>query len=634
MVRDLRRTALLAFVLAALTATAAVAADKFTLTRAIPADAFMAIHTRSHEGQAFLDKQYARVWAEIEKQRFDRDLKRLFKTMAEESGDAPEAFEAHWQKLSDMAAGVEWSTLGKREYAFGMKLGFPTPEFVSLMMPPSERVEDNFKGLAAILRSAVELNPNEFEVAEDGQGDSAVLRLGFKSAPFPIAVTVARHKDVLLVGFGTALIEQTLANLRGEKGAEVLSATPRFEAAFKALPEATDGMTYVDVARLMEQVRGIATQVQGMVGGGEGAEPNPMTKQFLELPSKIIDEVDMFDYVASVANTSGMKTVSDELVVLNDNAKTRALYPALFGGAQLKDPLKYIPKSAGDVSVTSGVDLLALYQAVTKFVGANVPDGQTMLDEFNSQMDANGLNLERDVLGWIGGGIASFSIPGPSPMTPGEFAFLVRVRDEAKGREMIAKLLETIEPMLGQGATVSDAEIAGVEGFRTIAVPMLSMFGMKSPTIGITDGWLFVGAGKEAIEKSLAAASGKAEDFSKNERYLKEGMPLTKDASSVSFTDMSTFSEQMSSLMTLVPLMATGNPEIGKNPVASAALRMAGKFGSVVRKLDFFLSSASQSTFDGKVVKTKRVLNYREPPAPPTTAPAGDAKGAEKAPGN
>ena len=53
--------------------------EDFKLTRAIPADAMIAIHHRGHAGQEFVNEQYKRVWAAVEKQGFDRDLKRLMR---------------------------------------------------------------------------------------------------------------------------------------------------------------------------------------------------------------------------------------------------------------------------------------------------------------------------------------------------------------------------------------------------------------------------------------------------------------------------------------------------------------------------------------------------------------------------
>ena len=58
--------------------------DDFKLTRAIPADAFMAVHSRGHDGQAFVNEQFERVWKALENSRLDRDLRRLFKKMAEQ----------------------------------------------------------------------------------------------------------------------------------------------------------------------------------------------------------------------------------------------------------------------------------------------------------------------------------------------------------------------------------------------------------------------------------------------------------------------------------------------------------------------------------------------------------------------
>ncbi|MFO0838181.1 MAG: hypothetical protein U1D55_06605 [Phycisphaerae bacterium] len=633
MVRNtFRQVGCLVLMLAAATAWAGEA-DNFSLTRAIPADAFLAVHTRSHDGQAFLKKQFARVWAEVEKQRFDRDLKKIFKAVADENGTAPEAFEANWQKVADLFAGVEWSTLGEREYAFTMKMGFPTPEYVSLMMPPADKIGDDFKGLTQIIKSIVDLAPEELVLAEDGAGDALVQRLTFKSAPFPLGITVARHKDVIMVGFGTAMVEQVLGNLRGEKGGELLSASPRFQEAFKKLPAATDSMTFVDIAKLMQQMRGFMTQMAGMIEKNAGGEEAGEEMQLLKtLPGKIIDELDMFDYVAAVATTDGMKTTSDDLLVLTENAKSKPLYGAFFAGEPLKDPLKYIPKSAGDVSVNSGIDLLAMYKAVVKFVAANIPEGQAHIDEMNQELETNGLSIEKDILGWLGSGIATFSIPGATPMGPGEFAFMLRVRDEAKAREMIAKLMENVEPLLGkQGGAITDAELEGADGFRSITIPMLAMFGLKAPTVGVKDGWLFLAASPETVKMSLDAAAGKVENFSKNERYLAEGVPLGKDVTSISFNDLTSLSDQLGSILMLVPLMTAGNPEINKNPVASAALRAVGKLGNVVRKLDFFRSTASQSTFDGRLVKTRHITNYREPPAPPAAAPAEEKSSGTKA---
>ncbi|RMF71077.1 MAG: hypothetical protein D6744_18480, partial [Planctomycetota bacterium] len=63
---------------------------------------------------------------------------------------------------------------------------------------------------------------------------------------------------------------------------------------------------------------------------------------------------------------------------------------------------------------------------------------------------------------------------------------------------------------------------------------------------------------------------------------------------------------------------------VAKNPVVGTLLRMAPKLGRVARKIDFLLSSASQTTKNGNVLHTKTVMNYREPPKIEKPAPPAD----------
>ena len=99
--------------------------DDFRLTRAIPADAMVAYHTRDHAGQEFVQKQFERVWAAVEKQGFDRDFKRLMRGAMQDAGEDVEQFDAQWQKITDLAAGIPWSQLCAREFAFALKIGMP-----------------------------------------------------------------------------------------------------------------------------------------------------------------------------------------------------------------------------------------------------------------------------------------------------------------------------------------------------------------------------------------------------------------------------------------------------------------------------------------------------------------------------
>ena len=86
----------------------------------------IAIHHRGHAGQEFVNKQYERVWAAVEKQGFDRDIKRMMRgAIQEQDGDVAK-FDEQWQKITDLSAKVMWSKLCERESAFALKFGMPT----------------------------------------------------------------------------------------------------------------------------------------------------------------------------------------------------------------------------------------------------------------------------------------------------------------------------------------------------------------------------------------------------------------------------------------------------------------------------------------------------------------------------
>lgn len=612
--------------------------DEYKLSKAIPADVFLAVHTRSHPGQDFLKKQYARIWAAVEAAQFDKDIRRIFRGLAEKDGpEAVQEFDARWQQVSDLASGVEWSTLGEKEFAFAMKLEFPMPQFVFLMEPPADKIKPDFEGLSAILESIAQLAPTELALTKDEQGDSVVHKLGFTNAPFPAGMTLARHKSILMIGMGATMPEQVLTMLDG-KGGKALSTTPRFTQAFSKLPAPKDEAVFFDVSLLMTQVRGVMNAVKQMNAGGSstgdetgttgGAAQPSEAELAMSIVGKIIDAADMVDYLASVKTTDGMKSTEDFLCAIKDSAKSSPLYAPLFNNGPISEPLKFVPQSAGNVSVWRGIDVSALYGAILKFVNEHVPDGAEHVAQFKAMQEQQGVDVEKDYLNWIGGGFISFSIPGKTQYSPAEWAVLITVKDEAKGRETINKLLDILGANLAQqGGSVAEAQIEGGEGFRSVIFPMLAMLGMTRPTLGFAQGHMFFGSSPKVIEQSLAAASGKEPNFSKNERFLKEGIQPKGSVTSLSFSDTSRTGQEMGQLLKMVPMVAMlpGMNEVFQDPSAKAVLGVISKLGPIVEKLDFMLSEASVSTFDGKVFMTKSVSNFREPP-PPATPKSSDSK--------
>ncbi len=620
---------LLAALLPVSRVTAEGVAD-FGLSKLIPADACMVVHARSHDGQKFLDEQYARVWSVVEKQNFGTDIKRLLEQSIG-TQMAEGEFDTHWQKMMDLCSGVEWSSLGKRESAFAMKIGWPTTEMVFLFRPPADQIEKDIEGLSRILKSMAEMAPQDLTVATDGDGAQVVHRLSVSNAPVPMSLTLAREKDTLIIGFGTAFVEQCLTLARSGEGS-TLGSTPRFQEAVKAIAAPQDELTFLDVDKLMGQIRSVISSALGMAGEFAGDDPEAKAEidRVRSITSKMIDAVDMFEYMVASKATDGMRTTVDQVTVLRSDAASRLLYKPFFGTGTVDNPLKYVPKEAGGVTVSSGVDLASLYTAVLDFVKAEVPEAAEGLATWDAMQQEMSLNVQQDVLSWIQGNMVMFTIPGPTAYSAPESAVFVRVHDESKARAMMDRLTDTIEPMLTQNnGMIKDAEIEEAEGFRSVVHPMLAMLKVKAPTYGVKDGWLCIGSSPEVLAKSFDVASGKAENFGANERFRKEGIAPGSNLVALSFTDQTKFGEELGTMIQSMTGMLGmfGPPELRTNPAAQTALRMATKLGAVVKAINFLQSSAAVSTFDGKQLRTKMVANYREPPAP--QRPPGSESGAE-----
>lgn len=578
----------------------------FELTKAVPADAALVAHSRNHPGRDFINAQYDRVWEAIERARLDSEFKRLMRAINEEGGGDVEAFERTWLTFSEILSGVDWESLGAQEMVYAMKMGLPA-EFIFVMRPADGTVGDNYQGLSEALRSMCDMS-EDWEFSETGEGERRASQAELRG-PMPITFTVARRGDVIVMGFGMMLVEQSLALLDGEIEGS-LAQTERFKAAFADLPAPTDEYFYCDFDRMMTQFRRVLdTVMESMKQAGVATEDSGPARVV-----RIIDALDMFDYVASTATTNGKKRTSQTLFVLKENAKSKPFYEAFFGNPPIEAPLARVPAEAANVSVSSGIDFLELYQALKRFAARELPEVSEGFAEIETVAAANGLDLEQDVLGWIRGDMISFSIPGPTAFSSGEWAVLVGISDEERARTQITSLVDNITPMMEEnGGRISRAEREDMLAFL-VEPPFVSAFGIRL-TLAVGDEHLYVASSMSVIEKSRrASAAGKT--FAENPRFKAEGLAVNGPVVGLAFSDNTNVGEQWGQILEMAPMFATFGGSEMQTPTMLAVLRLVRALGPVAREFNFYLSTCEQSTFDGRRLRIETVNNYREPPAP------------------
>ncbi len=624
--------ALVGLLAAALPAQAGIG-DDFTLTRAVPADTMLAVHTRNHEGLDFLNQQCERVWKAVADQHFERDLKRMLMGMADGAGESQAELEQRWQQIHDLAMGVHWSQLSDREMAFAMTVAVPFgADFVFMFMPPADQVTDDFDGLVAILNNLVALAPEgQLLLSTEGEGTSVVHKLSVAQSPVPMVLTLARHDEVLLLGFGTSMAEKSLALLRGEAAGPnaTLVSTARFQKALQQVAPPRDAFSFIEAGKLVQQGRAFAEMAAQAAGqqmmmsdeeteGAEGQQAGAGESPLAFLP-RIVDEFDIWDYVLESTRTEGMKTTTEEVAVLRDQASQRAAYKVFFASGPLAKPLRFVPKEAKNVSVMSGFDLKALYDETVKFMETQVPMGTEYVQQFKGMMAESPVDIEQDLLNWLGTSFVSFSGNMRSQFMS-DWVMIVGVRDEAKASAALEKLVALVNPMLmEQNGAIEDAELPEAPGFKRVILPpfMAMMPGLGRPILGVAEGHLFVGNGPEIVTLALQTGAGKHDTFQSNERYKKEGLPLGDNVTGFEFSDLSKLGEEIGQALAMTGLMQMMlPPDVTKHPAMTMLLSVATKLGRVARTLDFYQSKCSVTSQDGLMVRTRTVTNYQEPPKP------------------
>ncbi len=617
---------------------------EFKLARGIPADAMMVVHMRDHAGKEFVREQYERVWKAVQEQRFGSDLKRLFGNMAKTPGveQAPidvDAFEEQWERIQDLAASVNWARLADREFVYATKLAAPMDfGFVMLMLPEKGHAGEDFGALADVLRSLVDMAPDMLVLDTEDAGDTVVHRMSLSGAMVPMSLMVARHREAILVGYGTSMPSQSLALLRGEidPTTSSLMATPRFRDAMKRLDDPQDGYQFVDWSRFMTEGRVFARMIGSLGQTMSQAETQPAgmpampSMGFLE---PLVDELDLWDYSASVSATDGMQKTEQQICMLRRDALQKPFGKALYAGKPLRDPLAFVPQEATSVTVSSGIDLVALYKAITDFATEHNPEAAQTLDQLRLMQEEIAIDVERDLLPILSGPYTTFSAPIPTPFMPGS-AYILRVQDEERARKLVEDLCIYLdEVLMEQQGGVEEARIAGAEGFKRVVLPPWGAFipGLGRPVIGVNDGHLIIGNGPEIVTALLETAAGERPSFTDSERYQQAGLTIAGGATEYNYSDLRGWGEQMG---TLLPAMAfaarMAAAEQARDPMVSTVLNSLTKIGNILRTFDFFDSKVTVTTRSDHTIMTRMVTHYRQPPKPKQPGQTADEPSAAR----
>lgn len=364
-----------------------------------------------------------------------------------------------------------------------------------------------------------------------------------------------------------------------------------------------------------------AAQKAAEIGGEQGEDKMRLVKVLVD---RVMGLMGMLDYSASVRHVDGHSTYQDEITVLSPGASQDPFYPVFGRRRPLTNFERFLPQETVSFSLGGGIDLMALYKYLEDSVRAVGPNGEKLLAQWEGIQQSIDFNVQKDLLSWIDGDSITVTIRQDGTEAT---VWMIKVNDEAAAGEKLTAALDWVSkslpeiaasnpalaPMMAMvGVRTSPATHEALEGFTNVYV------GMFPPAVcGVKDGYLMAGTSADAVALCLATAAGKHPNIRQNERVMREALVPEGGFREVSLTDRRNLGKEIAEVLMGIA-MASGMmgafiPEPEVQQVITQCAGMIGKLGPAAAKIDFYKSSASYTTFDGKAWHKRCVTNYASP---------------------
>lgn len=336
---------------------------------------------------------------------------------------------------------------------------------------------------------------------------------------------------------------------------------------------------------------------------------------------RIGDNVGFLDYVAGVETTDGHKTMAESVAVLSPGAEELPIYEIFGKRAPLTGFDRYLPEETVSFSVTQGIDFVKLYEFIVDTIRLVGPEGEEILAKLEEIQKQVGVDIRKDVIGWIDGDTISMTLADGGTVT------LMKVTDEETAREKMGAFIEfsatkltelirhnpamaALNMMRMRSTPVKDERLEGFQSLRFAMSPQPVIWGVQG-------GFLIFGSSVDAIDLSMATARGDHPSIRNNERAMSEAIVPEGPFAAVSLTDLRNLGQGLEEgfgiAAMVTGMMGAFIPEPKVQPVVTKISAMLGKIAPVVRKIDFYKSMSSCTTFEGTLWRTRAVTHYFSP---------------------
>lgn len=608
--------ALLVPCLMPLAAKAGELPKNFTLSKGIPADAWMVVHGVNNPEREWVEHQWDRVFKAFNDSGVAGDALGL--VFSQIPAAQRQNIEAMYQQVETLINAVAWEDLAAQEMVFAQRMSFPLPNYYILLRGKPGSASKNDQALTNMMRFAAGFNPS-FKVVDSESNGATIHSLDLVPEQ-SISLRTFQKGDIIGILVGAAEPKEVLDLLDGKSGAKSIVDTSRFKKALAKIKSPENEVAFFDIHSIMSSVRTMLDKEMGKI---DAHDRDGQTAK--RLVTKIINMVDVFDYAITTKETDGMEEITYAATHLKPNKLNSPIAKMFMNRKPFTKYDKYIPQEATNFKLEGFVDLPLIYSTIIEFI-KETPDGESGIRELHDTYAKFGFNPETDLFPWWGGEIITVSMPPAVTTAPGQQdgVVMIRVTDAKMAKQKITQGLTFLQQFMQQQQqplTISPADIR-VEGFQKIQQPMLMMMAQLTPVVGVADEWLVVGTSEAAVNRCLDVASGKAPSIADNPRFKREGLVPSGSVTALSFTDDTRFGEDMAATVGsvgmmggfIVPMIAQSDPQVAAMaPTLNKLFGIVAKTAPVFREMNFFSSSASVTAIDGPWIKQKSKKTYRDP---------------------
>ncbi len=302
------------------------------------------------------------------------------------------------------------------------------------------------------------------------------------------------------------------------------------------------------------------------------------------------------------------------------NARELPIYRVLSKPAEVGEFMRFLPRETLSFSINGGIDLGAAYDFAIETVRGVGPVGDELIEHWTTLQSELGFELERDLLSWLGRRFASITLENDAG-----WIWLIEVKDPQTAATKLSSFIETLttqmgaltatNPMLAM-LTMTTGELDSDElpGFHTLTLA----FNPAEPMVwGVAEGCLVFANSQRAAELCLDTARGKHPSIRENARAMAEMIEPGPGCVAVALMDQRSVGQDIAKVLGMIQpvtgMVAMAIPEQKPREFVTRLGSIIGKVAGVVRKIDFYKSTASATTFDGQAWQSHTVTHYFSP---------------------